>query len=431
MVTIENGVLKSSYVPGESVTIPDGVTSLGYSAFWGKKGLHSVVMPDSVTEIGMSAFRRCEYLTSINIPDSVTTIGETAFADCYSLPSITIPNSVTSIGDGAFGACRSLTSVTIPDSVTSMGLNAFGGCYSLTSVHIGGGLDIIPVSAFANCGMTSVTFSNGVTTIEDHAFYHCTNLASLTLPDSLTTIGTHAFEFCNLTSVTIPQNVTTIKNSAFANCGSLASVTIPSSVTSIENYAFNGCTALKDIYYGGTEAQWKAIKIEDGYFGYFFPGTITVHYNGTTTPTQPQQPAAETIASPTNDKLEVNGAAQDPTVYKIGGSNYFKIRDVAAVLNGTEKQFAVGYSGGKVTVTSGQPYEATGKELAGAPAAAKEASPSKDAIVIDGVETGLTVYKIGGSNYFKLRDLGKALNFYVGWEAGRGVYIETGKPYSK
>ncbi len=153
--------------------------------------------------------------------------------------------------------------------------------------------------------------------------------------------------------------------------------------------------------------------------------------NGSTQPVEPEKPADTKTANPTNDKLEVNGAAQDPTVYKIGGSNYFKIRDVAAVLNGTEKQFAVGYSGGKVTVTSGQPYEATGKELAGAPAAAKEASPSNDAIVIDGMETSLTVYKIGGSNYFKLRDLGKALNFYVGWEAGRGVFIETDKPYSE
>ena len=41
------------------------------------------------------------------------------------------------------------------------------------------------------------------------------------------------------------------------------------------------------------------------------------------------------------------------------------------------------------------------------------------------------VYKINGSNYFKLRDLGKALNFYVGWSAERGMYIETGKPYSE
>ena len=148
-----------------------------------------------------------------------------------------------------------------------------------------------------------------------------------------------------------------------------------------------------------------------------------------TTPAQPEKPAGTKTANPTNDKLEVNGAAQNPTVYKIGGSNYFKIRDVAAVLNGTEKQFAVGYSGGKVTVTSGQPYEATGKELAGAPAAAKDASPSNDAIVIDGVETSLTVYKIGGSNYFKLRDLGKALDFNVGYSGGQ-VTIDTSKSYS-
>ena len=74
-----------------------------------------------------------------------------------------------------------------------------------------------------------------------------------------------------------------------------------------------------------------------------------------TTPTQPQQPAGET-ASPTNDKLEVNGTAANPTVYKINDSNYFKIRDVAALLNGTEKQFAVGYDGTKnaVTATTGQ-----------------------------------------------------------------------------
>lgn len=148
------------------------------------------------------------------------------------------------------------------------------------------------------------------------------------------------------------------------------------------------------------------------------------------TPPQPEKPAGVKTANPTNDKLMVNGAEKAPTVYKIGGSNYFKIRDVAAVLNGTEKQFAVGYSGGKVTVSSGQPYEATGKELAGAPDSDRDAAPSNDSILIDGEEASLTVYKIGGSNYFKLRDLGKALDFYVGYTGGK-VTIETGKSYDK
>lgn len=161
--------------------------------------------------------------------------------------------------------------------------------------------------------------------------------------------------------------------------------------------------------------------------------------NGTTpeqptTPVEPEQPAKPAkvrTANPTNDKLTVNGTEQTPTVYKIGGSNYFKIRDVAAVLNGTEKQFNVGYSGGKVTVTSNHSYDtATGKELKGAPTSSRTATRSNDTIIIDGKEASLTVYKIGGSNYFKLRDLGKALDFYVGYSGGK-VTIDTSKSYSK
>ena len=149
-------------------------------------------------------------------------------------------------------------------------------------------------------------------------------------------------------------------------------------------------------------------------------------------PEQPQQPAG-TTASPTNDKLEVNGNAADPTVYKIGDSNYFKIRDVAALLDGTEKQFAVGYDGPlkSVTATTGQGYARQPGDLAGAPAGGdKTAEISSDTIYVNGEKVDAEVYKIDGSNYFKLRDLGKALNFYVGWSQERGVYIETDKPYS-
>ena len=163
----------------------------------------------------------------------------------------------------------------------------------------------------------------------------------------------------------------------------------------------------------------------------------------TTKPTEPEQPtdpepvtppAEPETANPTNDKLAVNGAAQNPTVFKIGGSNYFKIRDVAALLNGTEKQFAVGYDGAKnaVTATIGQGYAKQSGDLAGAPAGGSQtADPSNDAIYVNGEKITAEVYKINGSNYFKLRDLGKALNFYVGWSADRGMYIETNKPYSE
>ena len=53
----------------------------------------------------------CSGLTSITIPEGVTSIGESAFYYCTGLTSVTIPNSVTCIVDGAFIGCSGLTDV--------------------------------------------------------------------------------------------------------------------------------------------------------------------------------------------------------------------------------------------------------------------------------------------------------------------------------
>ncbi len=141
--------------------------------------------------------------------------------------------------------------------------------------------------------------------------------------------------------------------------------------------------------------------------------------------------AAGTEAMPTNDRLTVDGVVQNPTVYKINGSNYFKIRDLAAILNGTPKQFGVGYDGAtnSVTATTGEGYVKQDTDLAGPPAGGnKPAAPSNDVIYVNGARTQAEVYKIDGNNYFKLRDLGDALGFAVNWDAQRGIFIETGEP---
>jgi len=156
-----------------SITIPNGVTSIGSGALSGCKGLTTInvdsgnvnyisdqgvlydknkttlvvypagkkdssfIIPNSVTSIGSSAFYYSS-LTEITIPDSVTSIGGYAFYWCTSLTSVNIPNSVTSIGGLAFYWCTSLTSVTMPKGVTSIKGGAFYNCWSLTTVTFEG-----------------------------------------------------------------------------------------------------------------------------------------------------------------------------------------------------------------------------------------------------------------------------------------------------
>ena len=124
---------------------------------------------------------------------------------------------------------------------------------------------------------------------------------------------------------------------------------------------------------------------------------------------------------------------QTPTIYKIDDSNFFKIRDIAALLSGSSRQFEVGYDEKTgVTITSGKPYTMTGTELTGsATGGNRMAGASDDRLYYNGAPLELTVYKINDSNYFKLRDLGQALDFYVGYDPNTGVTISGDKGYEK
>ena len=266
-----------------SVSIPNSVTSIGWAAFWVCSGLSSinvasgnthyssidgvlynyvqdtliqcpgaktsVTIPNGVTFIGWAAFFGCSSLTSVTIPNSVTSIREGAFEGCSGLTSVTIPNSVTSIGDTAFKNCSSLTSVTIPNSVTSIGNSAFYGCSSLTSVSIPSNITSIKNGTFYGCSsLTSVTIPNSVTSIGDTAFKNCSGLVSVVIGDGITNIGRNLFGDCPyLTYLTIGRSVESIENGAFLNCSLLSQITswasVPPEIGGIDAFPHpNNCT---------------------------------------------------------------------------------------------------------------------------------------------------------------------------------------------
>jgi hypothetical protein len=132
-----------------SYIIPNTVTSIGYQAFAGCRGLTSITIPNTVTSIGDYAFYYCYYgLTSVAIPNSVTSIGKFAFCGCFGLTSVTIGNSVTTIGDYAFYDCIGLTAMYVKTiNPPSVGNNVFYGVSTAILLHVPCGKAFIYKSA--------------------------------------------------------------------------------------------------------------------------------------------------------------------------------------------------------------------------------------------------------------------------------------------
>lgn len=163
----------------EKVLLPDGISEISNSAFWGCSRLTSIDIPNSVTSIGDRAFLECSGLTSIDLPNAIASIGDHTFERCENLTSIDIPDSVTSIGSNAFFLCG-LTSVVIPDQVSEIGFACFQSCFNLEEVTIGKSVTKIEHSTFS--------YSNNIIRIYCKATKRpeCHKTAFDTLPSDLT-----------------------------------------------------------------------------------------------------------------------------------------------------------------------------------------------------------------------------------------------------
>lgn len=127
---------------------------------------------------------------------------------------------------------------------------------------------------------------------------------------------------------------------------------------------------------------------------------------------------AQASAVPSAQNFQVDGKTVKTEVYNIDGNNYFKLRDIAMLLKGTQSGFSVDYDAGTgmISISGGSDYAPVGGELETGVdhSASCVASPQK--LLVNGKDTQIKAYNIGGNNFFKLRDLGSLLSFYVGYQ---------------
>ena len=310
-----------------SISIPGSVTELNEYCFSACVSMKNITIPQSVTRIADGVFDACEKLTDIyyggtdaswkhitswnaglggNVTihstgvftgkcgdnltwtidnNEVLTISGTGripdyndpssggnntapwYGYAYQIKKVVLGSGVQNIGNNAFAGCYGMTDITIPDGVTSIGDSAFDWCSALTEISIPGTVSSIGDSVFSGCSaLTEISIPDTVSSIGDSAFSRCSALTEISIPSTVSSIGSYAFSGCALREVEIPQGITSIQTRTFQYCTQLTKITIPDSVTSVEICAFDNCPVLKTVYYGGTEAQWEGMHV-DNYAG--------------------------------------------------------------------------------------------------------------------------------------------------------------------
>ena len=266
----------------EGVIFPDSVEYIGSRAFYNSRSVAYITLPKSLKIIEGGAFSVCWSVKELVIPEGVTYIGPSAFSYA-GLTSVTLPNTLTCIGGGAFEH-TSITEIILPDSLVTIEGQAFEGCKKLTKVVCGSSLKSIGIDAFNGCtALNDITLCSGITDFgsniftntafynneenwEDGALYIGEYLiktsasGDLVVKDGTTVIAGHAIG--GATSVTLPDSVKHICKGAFFRCMDLKTISMTKSVIFIGAEAFEDCTAIKDIYYSGTEEDWNKMIVE-------------------------------------------------------------------------------------------------------------------------------------------------------------------------
>ena len=251
------------------------------------QGCSEVVLPKTIKRIGNSAFCKTK-IKSINLPEGLESIGDSAFMNCVNLELAELPSTLQHLGGWAFCGCANITISTLPESIETLGKYVFGDVLpggKITSFTLPDHITELPDSFFyKRKGLKEIHFPANLTRIGDYAIGF-TNIEELVIPDKVTEIGKYAFyQTVRLKKVVLPSSLTSIPNSAFAYSGLtnldflsgsnvkeigdeafyysiLKEAVIPEGVTKIGSGIFRRCEKLEKISFPSTATDFTGNPI--------------------------------------------------------------------------------------------------------------------------------------------------------------------------
>ncbi|MBR7090389.1 MAG: leucine-rich repeat domain-containing protein [Lachnospiraceae bacterium] len=193
---VDSGIVadKAYYMSGEltNMSLPSGVHEIGQFAF-SRTEVVSVTLPEGVKTIDYGAFYHCDRLLDVQLPTTVEKIEPFAFSDTPWVEdflsgtgginnqldgrlnasdgdflvsggaliayrgdgaNVTVPNGVRIIAAEVFKGNTTIKTLALPDSLISIGEGAFMGCTSLEEVSFGGNEEEILDRAFMGTGVS-------------------------------------------------------------------------------------------------------------------------------------------------------------------------------------------------------------------------------------------------------------------------------------
>lgn len=288
------------------VKIPEGITTIGASAFWNNTFVEEIILPKSLKRLGGDCFYYCTNLKKVNIPSEVWIMGNNPFAGCPNLEIVneslyfalengvlynrdktnlihytigktdkefTVPDTVTCLGKHCFFACDNLEKIIIPESVIRFENNPFSGCPKLSVenhspyYHFEGGViynkfKTTIIGCLNGSQIERLVTPETVTLISRNSFWNCKGVKNIVITKNVDRIGYNPFAgaknlllesesplFIAENGIIYDQDKTHMLCATNRAVGK--SFKVPNGVTHINRGVFSGCSDLEIIDLNG------------------------------------------------------------------------------------------------------------------------------------------------------------------------------------